>query len=72
MADQSMFTQDVTRIKEGIFGQRNLLEAPYLEVHQSLGLEGQATLSGAKNAVLVIMTSLILSRGVSVLRNVPA
>jgi UDP-N-acetylglucosamine 1-carboxyvinyltransferase len=72
MADQSMFTQDVTRIKEGIFGQKNPIEAPYLEVHQSLGLEGQAQLAGAKNAVLVIMTSLILSRGISVLRNVPA
>lgn len=72
MADRSMFTQDVTRIKEGMFGQKNSIEAPYLEVHQSLGLEGQASLSGAKNAVLVIMTSLILSRGVSVLRNVPA
>ncbi len=72
MADQSIFTQDVTRIKEGMFAQKNPIEAPYLEVHQSLGLEGQASLSGAKNAVLVIMTSLILSRGVSVVRNVPA
>jgi len=72
MTDQSIFTQDVTRLKEGSFTQRIPVEVPYLEVHQSLGLEGQAALSGAKNAVLVIMTSLILSRGVSVLRNVPA
>lgn len=71
MPDQSMFTQDVTRIKEGLFAQKNLIEAPYLEIHQSLGLEGQVSLSGAKNAVLVMMTSLILSRGLSVLKNVP-
>ncbi len=45
---------------------------PYLEVEHSPPLEGQANLLGAKNATLVIMTSLILTKGVSVLRNVPA
>lgn len=45
---------------------------PYLAVEQSPALEGEANLLGAKNATLVIMTSLILTKGVSVLRNVPA
>lgn len=45
---------------------------PYLSVEQSPALEGEANLLGAKNATLVIMTSLILTKGVSVLRNVPA
>lgn len=45
---------------------------PYLAVQQSPALEGEAGLLGAKNATLVIMTSLILTKGVSVLRNVPA
>lgn len=45
---------------------------PYLAVERSPALEGEATLLGAKNATLVIMTSLILTKGVSVLRNVPA
>lgn len=40
-------------------------------VHQSLGLQGQVPLIGAKNAVLVIIASLILTEGKSVLTNVP-
>lgn len=48
------------------------LVTPYLAVEQSPPLEGQASLLGAKNATLVIMTSLILTKGVSILRNVPA
>lgn len=44
----------------------------HIIVEQSLGLRGQASLVGAKNAVLVIMTSLLLTRGKSILRNVPA
>lgn len=40
-------------------------------INQSLELEGQATLSGAKNAVLVIIASLILTEGKSILYNVP-
>ena len=43
----------------------------HIIVEQSVGLRGQAQLVGAKNAVLVIMTSLLLTRGKSVLRNVP-
>lgn len=43
-----------------------------LIVQQSPALQGSATLFGAKNAVLVIMASLILTRGKSILRNVPA
>lgn len=43
----------------------------YIVVEQSPGLHGQAQLSGAKNAVLVIMASLILTSGKSKLRNVP-
>ncbi len=45
---------------------------PYLAVDQSPPLEGEALLLGAKNATLVIMTSLILTKGVSILRNIPA
>src|SRR3989344_3644882 len=45
---------------------------PYIAVDQSPALEGEASLLGAKNATLVIMTSLILTKGISVLRNVPA
>lgn len=41
-------------------------------IHQSVPLEGEIQLSGAKNAVLVIMASLILTSGKSRLTNVPA
>ncbi|MEX0940073.1 MAG: UDP-N-acetylglucosamine 1-carboxyvinyltransferase [Candidatus Babeliales bacterium] len=47
-------------------------EATGLIVQQSLKLQGQVAISGAKNAVLVIMASLILCDGKSILRNVPA
>jgi UDP-N-acetylglucosamine 1-carboxyvinyltransferase len=40
-------------------------------LEQSLGLEGEVTLIGAKNAVLVIMASLLLTDGTSILTNVP-
>ena len=43
----------------------------YLVMEQSLGLSGQVDLLGAKNAVLVIMASLILTQGKSRLSNVP-
>ena len=43
----------------------------YLLVEQSLGLSGQAHTHGAKNAVLVIIASLILTQGKSKLANVP-
>lgn len=43
----------------------------YLVVEQSQPLQGHVSLTGAKNAVLVIMASLILTRGVSRLTNVP-
>lgn len=42
-----------------------------LVIEQSLGLHGELELIGAKNAVLCIMASLLLTEGVSVLRNVP-
>jgi len=44
----------------------------YIIVEKSGPLVGQVSLSGAKNAVLVIMASLLLTRGKSILRNVPA
>lgn len=44
----------------------------HLIIEQSLGLQGQAHLVGAKNAVLVIIASLILTRGKSTLTNVPS
>lgn len=43
----------------------------HIIVQPGMPLQGTANLYGAKNAVLVIMTSLILVEGVSILRNVP-
>ncbi|HVX00636.1 MAG TPA: UDP-N-acetylglucosamine 1-carboxyvinyltransferase [Candidatus Babeliaceae bacterium] len=43
----------------------------YLIIEQSRPLVGQGILAGAKNAVLVIMASLLLTRGSSRLHNVP-
>jgi UDP-N-acetylglucosamine 1-carboxyvinyltransferase len=43
----------------------------YILVKQSLNLNGTINLFGAKNAVLPIMASLILTKGGSVLHNVP-
>ncbi len=47
-------------------------EPACLMVKQSQGLEGSVRLAGAKNAALVVMASLLLTRGKSLLRNVPA
>ncbi len=47
-------------------------EDTVLYVEQSLNLTGTAHLYGAKNAVLVIMASLLLTDGQSILNNVPA
>lgn len=44
----------------------------HIIVEQSLGLQGTAQLVGAKNAVLVIIASLVLTRGKSILTNVPS
>jgi len=44
----------------------------HIIIEQSLCLNGKANLSGAKNAVLVIIASLILTNGKSKLKNVPA
>ena len=43
----------------------------HIIVEQSLGLTGEVHLSGAKNATLVIMTSLLLTDGKSKLKNIP-
>jgi UDP-N-acetylglucosamine 1-carboxyvinyltransferase len=48
-----------------------LEESAALWIHQSHSLQGTVSLVGAKNAVLVIMASLILTEGKSVLHNVP-
>ena len=48
------------------------MEHEYLVVENSPCLTGQVSLEGAKNAVLVIMASLILTKGKSRLTNVPA
>jgi UDP-N-acetylglucosamine 1-carboxyvinyltransferase len=48
------------------------MSSGYILVQQSGPLVGSVEISGAKNAVLVIMASLILTRGRSILRNVPA
>jgi len=42
-----------------------------LIIENSPPLQGEVLLSGAKNATLVIIASLILTKGVSILRNVP-
>lgn len=44
---------------------------PYFKIEKSPALMGEVTLEGAKNAVLVIMASLLLTDGVSILRRVP-
>ncbi len=44
----------------------------YLKVEQSPALTGEVLLSGAKNAVLVTIASLVLTKGKSILHNVPA
>lgn len=44
----------------------------YIEIEQSLRLNGKVELIGAKNAVLAIMASLILTSGRSILKRVPA
>ncbi len=48
------------------------MSSGYILVEKSQPLVGQVSLSGAKNAVLAIMVSLLLVRGKSILRNVPA
>lgn len=58
-------------IKKDTSYEQTLPADSYISIEQSLGLSGQAELVGAKNAVLVIMTSLILTDGKSVLTNVP-
>lgn len=47
------------------------MSSEYLLVKQSLSLNGTVNLSGAKNAVLVIMASLLLTDGKSEISNVP-
>ena len=47
------------------------MTAGYVLVKKSHPLQGVVDVYGAKNAVLVILTSLILTEGVSVLENVP-
>ena len=47
------------------------MQKDYISVEQSLGLKGSVKLAGAKNAVLVIIASLILTDGKSKLTNVP-
>jgi UDP-N-acetylglucosamine 1-carboxyvinyltransferase len=51
--------------------ERFFVSSGYILVKQSQPLVGQVQLSGAKNSVLAIMASLLLTRGVSILHNVP-
>lgn len=44
----------------------------YMHIEQSLHLKGEAHINGAKNAVLVVIASLLLTSGKSRLYNVPA
>ncbi len=43
----------------------------FILVEQSLKLSGEVNLSGAKNAALVIMSSILLTEGKSILKNIP-
>src|SRR5262245_41498337 len=52
--------------------ERKNMNVGYLEVKQTKQFEGTVDLIGAKNAVLVIMASLLLTTGKSKLYNVPA
>lgn len=47
-------------------------QSSYIAIEQSLALHGNVSLIGAKNAVLVIIASLLLTKGKSRLTNVPA
>lgn len=49
-----------------------IMENSFFQIEQSLGLKGEVSLVGAKNAVLVIMASMLLTSGKSRLCNVPA
>ncbi len=75
MPHKSSFVQDAHRaydLKVEKSLAEHIIEPPYLLVEESPALEGTVSLAGAKNAVLVIMLSRILARGVSILYNVPA
>jgi UDP-N-acetylglucosamine 1-carboxyvinyltransferase len=48
-----------------------MVHTAHIFIEQSLELQGKMRLTGAKNAVLVVMASLILTQGKSTLRNVP-
>jgi len=56
-------------IKENL--PKGFIVSGYIFVKKSQPLEGITTLNGAKNAVLVIIASLILTKGKSTLENVP-
>lgn len=47
------------------------MSCEYVHIEQSLGLQGEVSVEGAKNAALVIIASLILTSGKSRLRNIP-
>ena len=52
--------------------ERIFVSSGYISVKKSAPLEGSVKLDGAKNAVLAIMASLLLTSGKSILKNVPA
>ncbi len=67
-----LHTQDEIKETLKLAGQEEQLPSDsYIVVEQSLGLRGEVSLVGAKNSVLVIMASLILTDGKSILTNVP-
>ena len=67
----SIPTKDSIINNETIIQHDELLPDSYISIEKSPELQGQADLVGAKNAVLVIIISLILTDGKSVLLNVP-
>lgn len=66
-------SQESTIIRGAVFSTVPPKKKPaYLVVEQSLGLNGTVELTGAKNASLVIIASLLLTKGKSKLYNIPA
>lgn len=48
------------------------MEADFLEIRKSIPLSGEVKVSGAKNSALVVIISLLLVNGKSLIKNVPA
>ena len=70
IVSQKNLFQKVKNLKQ-IFVKAPIMSQKYLRIQQSPPLEGTTLVNGAKNAALVIIASLIMTKGNSTLRNVP-